>query len=82
MLLRDRSKQKFSIYMTDLILNFIRLGNENGMMEKIQKLAENEASGEYQMLREVLRDGFMKSIDNNEMLSIFKELELLSKKPN
>lgn len=79
MLLTDDSKSKFSAYLADLILNFICLCRERGVMDLINRCLEDKNSKEFFQLRDILIQSFKQNFDDKEMEMVFKEIEILFK---
>lgn len=81
MLIKEESKCRFCEYMADLILNFISLSKDEGMIDSLLKSVDDKDSQNYSEIRNLLIMGLRKSFDNRENELVFNEINHIFKRP-
>ena len=80
MLIDESSKKRLSAYLTDIVINFIRITNRRGLLDVIILCSRDKDSEEFLQLKEMLSGMFLKNIDDRELLLAYQEIDVLMKK--
>ena len=70
-------KERFGIYLTDLLMNFLRLCKHRKLIGPLLESTDNKNSPEYVLFYKVIKDGLIKGFNDSEMVLVFEEVEKL-----
>lgn len=75
MLLTEEVKGRFSLYLADLILAFLRNLKDGGLLEEITEISKSPGTVKYEVVRESIRKGIAEGVNSRELLAVFEEVD-------